>query len=292
VSSPANESGAGLAGRRALVTGGARGLGLAFAGALAAQGADVMIGDIDPDLVRSTADLVRRGSERGVRVLVDRLDISAPDDVARGVEHAATLLGGIDIVINNAAVVRVTRPLDDDLATALADFEAVVGVNLRGTYLVGRAAIPYLVERGGDIVNITTDHVHTCGYPIEVDHTEAQLCRWAHTRRPPLGGAGFDVYDASKAGVQALTRAWSRALAPAGVRVNSFGMGSTDTPMLRAHLGGQPLARGTMNADDVANVLVELILDGRTGDDVALWPGHPCRLGPLGLDGTLMASAQ
>ena len=277
-----------LAGRHALVTGGAQGLGLAFARALVREGSHVVVLDIDPEVERAVAAL----EELGARVFALRADISDPDDVARAVEHAATVLGGLDIVVNNAAIVRVTKPVEDDFATALADFEAVVGVNLRGTYLIGRAAISHLARQGGDIVNVTTDHLHTCGYPLAMDHADAPLCRWAHTRRPPVGGEGFDVYDASKAGVQALTRAWSRALETAGVRVNSLGMGSTDTPMLRSHLRDRPLAPGTFAADEVANVLIDLLLDGRSGDDVTLWPGHPCRLGPLGLDGALMASGR
>ena len=161
-----------LAGRRALVTGGAGGLGRAFARALALHGSDVAILDIDPQVERYTVEL----EASGVRAFAIRADISNPDEALLGVERSAALMGGLDIVVNNAAVVRVTRPLEDDFAAALADFESVVSVNLRGTYLVGRAAISHLARRGGHIVNITTDHVHTCGYPVAIDHADAPLC--------------------------------------------------------------------------------------------------------------------
>ena len=76
-------------------------------------------------------------------------------------------------MVNNAGVVRVTAPTTDSWEQAVDDFRSMVDVNLGGTYLVGRAAIPHLIQHGGDIVNITTDHIHTCGYPIEVDHADA-----------------------------------------------------------------------------------------------------------------------
>jgi NAD(P)-dependent dehydrogenase (short-subunit alcohol dehydrogenase family) len=109
-------------------------------------------------------------------------------------------------------------------------------------------------------------------------------------RRPPIGGSGFDVYDASKWGVKGLTLAWSRALASHGVRVNSIGMGPTNTPMYRAHLGAKPPPPTMMEPEQIASVLVELIAEGpsgRTGDSIELWAGHPCLLPPVGLDGSL-----
>ena len=96
-----------LAGRRALVTGGAQGLGLAFARALVKEGSDVMVLDIDPRVEHVVAAL----DEFGARVFALCVDVSDPDDVVRGVAHAATVLGGLDIVVNNAAIVRVTKPV-------------------------------------------------------------------------------------------------------------------------------------------------------------------------------------
>jgi NAD(P)-dependent dehydrogenase (short-subunit alcohol dehydrogenase family) len=270
-----------LGGRRAVVTGAAQGLGRAFVEALERAGAAVAVCDIDPAV-------------EGFGSWSQIADVSDPDAVRAFIAAAAAALGGIDIVVNNAGVVRQTAPTSDDWQRAIADYDAVVGVNLRGPYLVGRAAIPHLIRDGGDLVNVTTDHVHTCGYPEAVDHADAPHCRWASLRRPPVGNATFDVYDASKWGVKGLTSVWALALAEHGVRVNSFGMGATETPMILAHLKRKGAARpaNLMNAERVAEVLVELIAegrDGRTGDSVQLWPDHPCVLPPVGLEGRLLA---
>ena len=281
-----------LAGRRALVTGAAEGLGRGFALALADAGAAVAICDVKPEVQGLGRELERRG----VKVRMERADLREASAVRAFVDNAARHLGGIDLVVNNAATYRQTSPVDDDWEQALADFHFMADVNYRGTYLIGRAAIPYLVQQGGDLINVTTDHVHTCGYPEAVDHHDAPDCRWASARRPPLGGPKYDVYDSSKWAVRGLTHVWAAALAGHGVRVNSFGMGATDTPMIRAHLaakGAEPPAN-LMQPEQVAAVLVELILEGpsgRTGDSVELWAGHPCVLPAVSLEGILAAEA-
>jgi 3-oxoacyl-[acyl-carrier protein] reductase len=271
-----------LAGRRAIVSGAAQGLGRAFVEALADVGSAVAACDVDPEVER--LDAARWSAVA---------DVSDPAAVRAFVDQAAEHLGGIDIVVNNAGVVRQTSPADDDFNKAVEDYDAVVGVNLRGTYLLGRAAIPHLIRDGGDLVNITTDHVHTCGYPEAIDHAEAAGCRWAETRRPAVGNATFDVYDASKWGVKGLTSVWALALAEHGVRVNSFGMGATETPMILAHLErkGVPRPSNLMSAGQVAQVLVDLIAEGpagRSGDSVQLWPDHPCVLPAVSLEGRLL----
>lgn len=274
-----------LAGRRAIVSGAAQGLGRAFAEALADAGAAVAVCDVDPEVERL-------GAARWSAVA----DVSDPAAVRAFVDQAAERLGGIDIVVNNAGVVRQTSPASDDFDKAVEDYDAVVGVNLRGAYLLGRAAIPHLIRDGGDLVNITTDHVHTCGYPEAIGHADAPHCRWAETRRPAVGNATFDVYDASKWGAKGLTSVWALALAEHGVRVNSFGMGATETPMILAHLErkGVPRPANLMSAERVADVLVELIAEGpggRSGDSVQLWSDHPCALPPVSLEGRLLQAS-
>jgi NAD(P)-dependent dehydrogenase (short-subunit alcohol dehydrogenase family) len=222
-------------------------------------------------------------------------DVGDAGAVRAFVDGAAERLGGIDVVVNNAGVVRQTLPVTDSWEKTIDDYDAVIGPNLRGAYLVGRAAIPYLVARGGDIVNVTSDHVHTCGYPEAIDHTDAPACRWAETRRPPLGNATFDIYDASKFALAGLTHVWARALRDQRVRVNSFGMGATETPMMLQHLErkGVPPPANVMKAERVAEILVELVAegpDGRTGDSIQLWSDHPCVLPPPSLYGRLAAA--
>ena len=272
--------------RRAIVTGAARGLGRAFAIGLAESGADVAVCDVEPAV--EALPPVLEG--HGVRALAQVADVSKPEDVHAFVQRAARELGGLDLVVSNAGVLRLTSPVTDSWEQAVDDFRSMVDVNLGGTFLVGRAAIPHLIQRGGDIVNITTDHIHTCGYPIEVDHADAGACDWATVRRPPIGGQGYDLYDASKWGIKGLTLVWARSLAAHGIRVNSLGMGPTNAPMYRSHIGEATPPPTMMAPEQIAAVLVELIAEGpggRTGDSVELWAGHPCVLPPVGLDGSL-----
>ena len=278
-----------LKGRRALVTGAAAGLGKAYAIALAQAGADVAICDIN----ESVASVGEEIAALGVKSWTQVADVAKPKDVKAFVDGAAQKLGGLDIVVSNAGVVRVTNPAVDDFDKALDDFEFMMDVNLRGVYLTGRAAIPHLVKSGGDLINVTTDHIHTCGWPEAHSHPADSLCAWKGVQRSAVGGPGFDVYDASKWGIKGLTNAWARALAPHKVRVNSFGMGATATPMYLGFLGDRPPAPGVMTPEGVASVLVDLISEGpsgRTGDCIQLWAGHPTVLPPPMLDGILCAA--
>jgi NAD(P)-dependent dehydrogenase (short-subunit alcohol dehydrogenase family) len=263
-----------LTGRRAVVTGAAVGLGAAIARALVSAGATVAVCDRDP-AVESTLDHLGP-SAVPLAAVVDVTDDAAVQDFVR---RADTTLGGIDLLVNNAAVLELTHPGHDPWQAALDAFDRVIGTNLRGPYSMAMACMPYLLEAGrADIVNVTTDHKRTCGYPEHVDHELAQSCAWIGTPRAPGGGPRLDTYDASKYGLDGLTLAWARALRGSGIRVNSFGMGATDTPMYRNFLGGNPPVSGLLDPDRVAQVLVDLIAegpDGRTGDDVQIWAGHP-----------------
>lgn len=268
-----------LSQRKAIVTGAARGLGLACARALSQAGAAVALCDISPAVEAVAAELRAAGGAAWAALA----DVSSPEAVRQFVDAAAENMGGIDAVVSNAGQCVPTSPVTDPWAKAVADYDETMNVNLRGVYLVGRAAIPYLIRQGGDLVNVTTDHIHTCGWPERLDHADAPDCPWALAPRPPGGGPAFDLYDASKWAITGLTQAWAQALRPHGVRVNSFGMGATDTPMYRGFLGDRPPAPGVMDPADVAAVLVDLLAEGphgRTGDSVQLWVGHPCVLPP------------
>ena len=259
--------------RTALVTGAAGGIGRALVGALVSGGFRVVACDVDP-----AVDALA-GPGRPVEPVV--ADVGDPEAV-RGLIAGA---GPVDVLINNAAIVRRTDPLDS-WDTAVADADAILGVNLRGPYLLGRAVIPGMVDRGrGDIVNVAADHQHTCGWPDVHDHHDASGCPWVHQRRLPCGGRNFDLYDASKWGLNGLTFVWAAALQPHGVRVNNLCIGATDTPMLRGFIGADPgpdVVRSWLRPADVAAVVMCLLADGRTGDNVGLWVGHPCVLPPPG----------
>ena len=272
--------------RKAIVTGAANGLGYAVAKSLAQAGTSISICDTDSRVIE-VAEELRRWTDV---VYAEVADVSQPMHIKSFVDNAAHAMSGIDIVVSNAGIVRPTQPTKDSYERAIQDFDDVINVNLRGVYLTGRAAIPHMLATGGDIVNITTDHIHTCGWPEHLDHTDAQECPWKDVQRPPVGSKNFDIYDSSKWGIKGITNAWARDLAPHKIRVNSFGMGATITPMFLSVLGDRPMPSGTMQADDVAGLIVELIAegpDGRTGDDVQVWAGHPTALPPIGLEGQL-----
>jgi NAD(P)-dependent dehydrogenase (short-subunit alcohol dehydrogenase family) len=187
-----------FAGRGALVTGGASGIGLATARALAREGARVALLDRD----RSVSDVA--GGLGGVSVVADVTDEAA---VEAAVETVARELGAApDVLVSSAGVYRV-EPL---LETAAGDWDAVLAVNLRGTFLVARAVVRRLAGAGGAIVNLSSMAA------VVADASE------------PTGH-----YNASKAGVIALTRQMAAEWAPLGVRVNAVCPGVIDTPMLR-----------------------------------------------------------
>ena len=238
--------------------------------------------DIRADVADTAAGL--RALGQAVEGLV--ADVSQPDDVLRVVEDVMRRIGTIDVLVNNAGVVRVTDPTDA-WDKALNDYDYVVGTNFKGVFMFGRAVIPVMVAQGeGNIINIATDHVHTCGWPDAVDHADAAGCPWAAGRRSP-GWVGLDLYDASKWALNGLTQGWAKSLRCHGIRVNSLCMGATDSHMQRSFFGygdndatvppPEVLAKW-MDPTWVAELLIELIEEGpqgRSGDNVGLWIGHP-----------------
>lgn len=194
----ADESAAGLLRPAVLVTGAAGGVGTAVAHRFAESGWDVVCTDVDAVGARRTADAVG-----AVTTLPGDLR-----DVARCravVEGAVEATGRLDCLVNAAGMWTEGRTED----TLEADFDRVVGVNLKGTFFVTAAAIPHLARTQGCVVNLGSD----AGIQ---------------------GNAGAAVYCASKGGVSLLTKALALELAPRGVRVNAVCPGDVDTPMLRA----------------------------------------------------------
>jgi 3-oxoacyl-[acyl-carrier protein] reductase len=239
-----------IAGRTAIVTGAAQGLGRAFAQALRDQGATVVTCDVQP----------------GCDAVVDVSDAAA---VRAFVDSVIAEHGPVGILVNNAAICLITNPLDP-WEKALDDFDSQVGTNFRGVYLMGRAVLPSMVEGGGGhVVNIATDHI----------------CRPDDF---PYTGGYFDVYDSSKWALLGLTRAWAHALGRKGVRVNAISMGATDTPMLRnftrAATGADPSPETVatwMRPEQIAALMVELIEEGpggRTAENIPVIVGRPIEL--------------
>jgi NAD(P)-dependent dehydrogenase (short-subunit alcohol dehydrogenase family) len=269
-----------LDGNAALVTGAAVGLGNAFARALAAEGAALAVCDVRPEISELADELT-------VPVFAGHTDVSQPADVARFIDAALERFGAIDVLVNNAGTWAASLP-DDPIEKTLRDYENLVGTNFRGVFLFGRAAMPGMIERGsGEIINISTDHVQTCGTPFELSHDDAPDCPWARESPRTTGGEeAMDLYDASKWGINGLTLAWSQALAEHGIRVNALCMGATDSHMLRSFFNFQPTPEdvaGWMKAEYIAQVLIDLLREGpqgRTGENIGIAVGHPIVLPP------------
>jgi 3-oxoacyl-[acyl-carrier protein] reductase len=269
-----------LDGKVALVTGAAVGLGNAFARALAAEGAALAVCDVRPELSELADELT-------VPVFAEHADVSRPGDVIRFVNATLERFGGIDVLVNNAGTWAASLP-DDPIDKSLLDYEQLVGTNLRGLFLFGRAVMPGMIERGsGEIINISTDHVQTCGTPFELGHEDAPGCPWANEPPRTTGGEeAMDIYDASKWGINGLTLAWSQALVEHGIRVNALCMGATDSHMIRSFFNFQPTPEdvaGWMKAEDIAQLMIDLLREGpggRTGENIGIAVGHPVVLPP------------
>ncbi|MEN3976028.1 SDR family oxidoreductase [Emcibacter sp. SYSU 3D8] len=271
-----------LKGRTAIVTGAAVGIGNAYARAMAREGCNVAVIDLRAEI----ADLAGELEKHGVKAYAVQGDVSQPATVRKFVDDVIAKFGGVDILINNAGQCSVSL-VEDDLDKSLADYESMVGTNLRGEYLMGRAVIAQLLKqgRGGEIVNIGTDHGVTCGSPNEIC-PHLSTCPWGDSPRPTGGGTVMDIYDASKYGTYALTFAWSKALKPQNIRVNCMCMGATDSWMIRNFYGDRATPEEVatwMTAENSAQVVVDILKEGpggRTGETINLCVGRPTVLEP------------
>jgi 2-hydroxycyclohexanecarboxyl-CoA dehydrogenase len=212
-----------LEGRIALVTGGASGIGAATARRLAAEGARVVVADLDDAGARDIA-----GEIDGLAL---RMDVADAESARGGVEEAESTLGPLDVVVNNAGTDRFAFFVHTD--EALWDF--VLGVNLRGTIAVTHAVLDGMQQRGrGAIVNVASEAGR-------------------------VGSQGSVVYSAAKAGVIGFTRAVARESSRFGVRVNAVAPGPIDTPLLNAapeELGeiGERLRAGMIAATSMRRI--------------------------------------
>ena len=264
-----------LAGKVAVVTGGAVGIGRACVEALAGGGASVVTCDVRPLVEEVAANATARGGGEVTGVIAD---ISEPEDVYATVDLATEQFGGVDILVNNAAV-WADHTVRDPRAKALQEYEAIMGTNLRGSFLFGRAVMPGMIERGGgDIVNMSTYYV-VPPRPL-MPRTAEELAIVGE--RPPF----TDLYSASKFALTGLTQAWAGALREHGVRVNAICMGETDTPMLRAYWQGRPFpyrVETWIRPQQIAGLVLDLLREGpegRTGANIGAWVGVPVELPP------------
>ncbi|MGO8989314.1 MAG: 3-oxoacyl-[acyl-carrier-protein] reductase [bacterium] len=192
-----------LTGKVALVTGAAQGIGRAIALLLARNGADIVVSDINLEKAEETAKEIRAIGPKATAV---RVDVSNLSDVERMVEAIIEKLAKIDILVNNAGITR------DKLILRMTeeDWDAVLGVNLKGTFNCTKTVIRHMAkQRSGKIVNIAS----VVG---------------------EMGNAGQANYSASKAGVIGLTKTIAREYAQRGINVNAIAPGYIETPMTDA----------------------------------------------------------
>ena len=193
--------------RVAVVTGGASGIGLASARRLAAEGARVVIGDLDPAAGKAAAD--------EVGALFAQTDVTSETDVEALFAAAYDAYGSVDVAFNNAGI----SPPDDDsiLTTGIDAWRRVQEVNLTSVYLCCKAALPYMLEQGrGSIIN-------TASFVAVMGAATSQIS-----------------YSASKGGVLTMSRELGVQFARQGVRVNALCPGPVNTPMLQELFAKDP----------------------------------------------------
>ena len=169
-------------GRVAVITGSGTGLGAAHAHLLAARGAAVVVNDVDAEAARSTVEAI---AAAGGSASASQADISTEDGAAGLVATAVDVFGGVDIVVNNAGVLRSVPFAEMDAAT----WDLTIGVNLRGTFLVTRAAWPHFVEQGRGRIVSTSSNSGLLGIPGSSAYASSKAAIWGFTRVLALEGA-------------------------------------------------------------------------------------------------------
>jgi 3-oxoacyl-[acyl-carrier protein] reductase len=236
-----------LAGRTALVTGASRGIGAAIALSLADAGASIAVNYRE----RATeADAVARAiTAIGRRAVTVPADVSDSAAVASMIRAVVANLGPIDILINNAGV-GLIRGIDD---LTEADFDQTIAVNLKSVFLCTQAVLPHMrAQRWGRIVNISSGAARGAG------------------------GVG-PHYNASKAGMEGLTRGYAARLVTQGITVNAVAPSLIETDMVRSGLAASPsrIPLGRFgSSEEVAQVVLVLVGNAyMTGQTVALSGG-------------------
>ncbi|MBT3346511.1 MAG: SDR family oxidoreductase [Gemmatimonadetes bacterium] len=185
--------------RVAIVTGAAQGIGNAIAHRLAAEGAHVAIIDIDGEAARAAA------AQIGGKTMAVTADVSREEEVAEAFRQIIDELGGLDILVNNAGIVGTDTPVHD---LEVADWDRVMDINLKGTFLCARAAVRHMIpRRSGVIVSMAS-----------ISGKE--------------GNANMSPYSVSKAGVMCFTKSLAKELLEHNIRVNCVAPALIDSPLL------------------------------------------------------------
>ena len=231
-----------LAGKTAVVTGGGSGFGEGIVRRFAAEGAKVVVADIDEAAARRVADAAAKAGGTAVAV---RADVSKADDTKRMIAAATGAWGRLDIVVNNAGVSHRNGPM---LGVDEATFDRIFAVNVKSIYLAAQEAVPVFRKQGGGVILNTAS---TAGI----------------RPRP-----GLVWYNASKGAAISLTKAMAIELAPEKIRVNCICPVAGDTPLLATFMGEDtPEKRAQFRAsipmgrlstpEDIANASLYLCSD-------------------------------
>ncbi|WP_433153192.1 SDR family NAD(P)-dependent oxidoreductase [Actinomadura nitritigenes] len=201
-----------LQGKKAVVTGGSRGIGRAIVERIASEGAQVVFSYAQSE--SRAVEVEEKVAQAGGKAQGVQADFTDPANAERLMKHAEDLLGGLDVLVNNVAMAFTPIPIaeiDDEL------YDQVMATNLKSTFLTTRYAARNMRD-GGRVINIST----------------------VNTIRP---GLGIALYTASKGAIEQLTAAAARELGPRGITVNTVSPGFTDTDLLRGANSEQQLAQ-------------------------------------------------
>jgi 2-deoxy-D-gluconate 3-dehydrogenase len=225
-----------LTSKRAVVTGGAMGIGFGIACRLAEAGATVLIADMDAE---SAAKAAAKLNSLGYKSLSAKCDVSKENEVRGTFGSAVNKMGGIDILVNNAGIYP-RRPLTEMTGE---EFEKVTSVNVTGTFLCSKYAAMLMLEqkRGGCIINIAS---------IEALHPSY---------------TGMAAYDSSKGAVLMMTKSMARELGMHGIRVNAIAPGAIMTQGVTSQVGKNSQEQGPGSLKDLKAFMARMAL-GRMGD--------------------------
>ena len=228
-----------LAGQVALITGSGRGIGKATALALANEGANIVVNDIDEKLAKQTAEEIMKVGKRAIAL---KADVSKSDEVAGLVENSIREFGKIDILVNNAGV----YPRAKLVEMSEKDLDNAINVNLKAVFLCTKAVLPHMIkQRSGKIICIASN------FGI-------------------LSAPGASAYAAAKAGVISFVKSIAKEVGQYGIRVNGISPGITWTDMIAQYFTMDRLQREIApqiplgrigRPEDVAKVVVFLASD-------------------------------
>lgn len=249
-----SEQGEYFAGKTAVVTGSAVGIGRSVAITLARLGMNIGALDIDVSNNQITAGMVAAAGassptvKSGSCVAID-CDISDKHAAKAAIDSVAARFGSIDLLVNNAGYWDNSALTEGTFESQTAAFDRALGASALGTFYCTRAAVDHLrASGGGNVISMITDHVKP-GYSI--------------AGKPAVG------YDSGKFAMWRQTETWAIELAPHHIRVNGLCFGAVDTPMLRAAIDGKLPTE--MQPEDIAQAVVNIVAHGAVGPTGETW---------------------